>query len=438
MELKFKDMDGIDEVTVTKIYVNIGDNVKKGDNIVDIEADKASDSIKAEADGIVSNILVEKGESIKSGAVIVEFGGTISDTKSASSAASSPTKAESVASTSSTATVSSPVTSSKQNGQPIQQTGKFLATPVARSMARDLGIDMGTIKGSGPHGRILKNDLLNVKHVQPSTSSDIATTPINSTTTVAATTISSPGINVTKIETFGNVEHMPLSGIRKAVANQMSLSVYTAPHVSLMINVDAENLVQLRAVLKEPAAQDPDGSAKLTFMPFFVKAVAKTLKEERFKLLNSTLNSANNEILIKKYYNIGMAADTAKGLVVPVIKNADQLSLFEIARQVNSLGDKARKGVLKGEEMQGGSFTITNFGSAGIEMGTPVINYPEVAILGLGMMQKKLVIVDGKIVEHKFFPLSLSIDHRVIDGAPAGYFLSRLKELLENPTLILA
>ncbi|MBP1525579.1 MAG: 2-oxo acid dehydrogenase subunit E2 [Spiroplasma ixodetis] len=432
MELKFKDMDGIDEVTVTQIHVKVGDNVKKGDNVVDIEADKASDSIKAEADGKVSKILVKEGDSIKSGAVIVEFGGTISDNKSPSSTNSSP-KSESVASTSTV----SPVELPKQNVQPIQQTGKVLATPLARRMARDLGVDMGTIKGTGPRGRILKDDLLNAKNGGTTTSATASTTPINSISSVSATTISSQGINVTKIESFGNVEHLPLSGIRKAVANQMSLSVYTAPHVSLMINVDAENLVQLRATLKEPAEKDPDGSAKLTFMPFFVKAVAKALKEERFKLLNSTLNMANNEILVKKYYNIGMAADTEKGLVVPVIKNADQLSLFEIARQVNSLGDKARKGLLKGDEMQGGSFTITNFGSAGIEMGTPVINYPEVAILGLGMMQKKLIIADGKIVENKFFPLSLSIDHRVIDGAPAGYFLSRLKELLENPTLIL-
>lgn len=433
MELKFKDMDGIDEVTVTQIHVKVGDNVKKDDNVVDIEADKASDSIKAEADGKVSKILVKEGDSIKSGAVIVEFGGMISDNKSPSSTNSSP-KSESVASTSTV----SPVELPKQNVQPIQQTGKVLATPLARRMARDLGVDIGTIKGTGPRGRILKDDLLNAKNGGTTTSATASTTPINSISSVSATTISSQGINVTKIESFGNVEHLPLSGIRKAVANQMSLSIYTAPHVSLMINVDAENLVQLRATLKEPAEKDPDGSAKLTFMPFFVKAVAKALKEERFKLLNSTLNMANNEILVKKYYNIGMAADTEKGLVVPVIKNADQLSLFEIARQVNSLGDKARKGLLKGDEMQGGSFTITNFGSAGIEMGTPVINYPEVAILGLGMMQKKLIIADGKIVEHKFFPLSLSIDHRVIDGAPAGYFLSRLKELLENPTLILA
>lgn len=427
MELKFKDMDGIDEVTVTQIHVKVGDNVKTGDSIIDIEADKASDSIKAEADGVVSKILIKEGDTIKTGTVLVEFGGNISSSKT-------PVASTPVTTANTTASSDQP---SKQNESVVTTTTKVLATPVARNMARDLGIDITTIKGTGPGGRVLKDDLLNAKSTNNKTNS-IHSTTTNTINKIIPATPTTININVARMESFGNIERLPLSGIRKAVANQMSLSVYTAPHVSLIINVDAENLVQLRATLKEPATKDPDGAAKLTFLPFFIKAVAKTLKEDRFKLLNSTLDMANNEILIKKYYNIGIAADTDKGLVVPVIKNADQLSLFTIARQVNSLGDKARKGLLKGEEMQGGTFTITNFGSAGIEFGTPVINYPEVAILGLGMMQKKLVIADGKIVEHKFFPLSLSIDHRVIDGAPAGYFLSRLKELLENPTLILA
>ena len=427
MELKFKDMDGIDEVTVTQIHVKVGDNVKTGDSIIDIEADKASDSIKAEADGVVSKILIKEGDTIKTGTVLVEFGGNISSSKT-------PVASTPVTTANTTASSDQP---SKQNESVVTTTTKVLATPVARNMARDLGIDITTIKGTGPGGRVLKDDLLNAKSTNNTTNS-IHSTTTNTINKIIPATPTTININVARMESFGNIERLPLSGIRKAVANQMSLSVYTAPHVSLIINVDAENLVQLHATLKEPATKDPDGAAKLTFLPFFIKAVAKTLKEDRFKLLNSTLDMANNEILIKKYYNIGIAADTDKGLVVPVIKNADQLSLFTIARQVNSLGDKARKGLLKGEEMQGGTFTITNFGSAGIEFGTPVINYPEVAILGLGMMQKKLVIADGKIVEHKFFPLSLSIDHRVIDGAPAGYFLSRLKELLENPTLILA
>jgi len=425
MELKFKDMDGIDEVTVTQIHVKVGQDVKKGDSIIDIEADKASDTIKAQADGKISKINCQEGDTIKSGHVIAEFGGAT---------ASDVTPTATVV----TPTVTSTVVINPTNTPPIQS-GKVLATPLARKMARDLGLDIATIKGTGPQGRILKNDLLNAKN---SDSKNIITTDTQSkvvpTCAASGPMISIPSINVAKIESFGNVEHLPLTGLRKAVANQMSLSVYTAPHVSLIINVDAENLIQLRATLKEPALKDTDGEVKLTFMPFFVKAVAKALKEERFKLFNSTLNIANNEILVKKYYNIGMAADTEKGLVVPVIKDADKLSLFQTGRLVNQLGDKARKGILKGDEMQGGTFTITNFGSAGIEFGTPVINYPEVAILGLGMMQKKLIMVNGEIIEHKFFPLSLSIDHRVIDGAPAGYFLNRIKELIENPTLILA
>lgn len=277
---------------------------------------------------------------------------------------------------------------------------------------------------------MLKSDIENYNN---SSQNQINTSQIN----VSMSMTNNPEINVAKIKSFGPVEHLPLTSLRKAVANAMVTSKYTAPHVSLMIDVDATNLINLRTTLKEEALKPKNGAIKLTFMPFFIKAVTKALTEEPFKLLNSTFNLNGNEILVKKYYNIGMAADTDKGLVVPVIKSADKLTIFEIAKEVNQLADKARKGTLSAAEMQGGSFTITNFGSAGLKIGTPIINFPEVAILGIGMLEAKAVLVNDVVTFHQFFPLSLSIDHRVIDGAPAGYFMQRVKYLLEHPSLLL-
>jgi len=428
-QFKFAGLDGAD-ATLTTIHVKVGQEVKKDELLFEVEAEKNSEEIKAKSAGKIAKINFQPGDTIKVGDVVIEFGEN--DVKATSTVPE--TKTPKITAIDTVVPTMQP--------QPSNNNGKALATPLARKMAHDLGINLSTIKGTGPHGRVLKNDLLNAKTNVTDSSISSTNVPMTPQATCTSPTIgrniTAPNINVAKIESYGPVEHLPLTAIRKAIANTMAISVYTAPHVSLMIDVDGHNLVQLRASLKEEALKDINGPIKLTYLPFFIKAVAKTLKEDRFKLLNATLNWENNEILVKKYYHIGMAADTEKGLVVPVIKNADQLSLFEIARKVNELGNKAKTGTLKGEEMQGGTFTITNFGSAGLKFGTPVINYPEVAILGLGAMESRAVINNGEIVFHSFFPLSISIDHRVIDGAPAGYFMTRIKYLLENPALILA
>lgn len=411
-EFKFAGMDGIDEVTISSIHIKLGQDVKKGDNLFDIEADKASDTITSPMAGKVSKINFKSGDVLKTGDIVIEFGGE---------ATASNVVKETIAST-----IASPVVTPATS---VSTTNKVLATPLARKIARDLGIDIGDITGTGPNGRVLKSDIENHQ-----TGAKVSDAVSNKQVTQ---TIAAQPINVAKMESFGPIEHMPLSPVRKAVANAMVTSKYTAPHVTLMLDVDATNLINLRATLKEEAIKPENGSTKLTFMPFFIKAVAKALTEERFKLINSTFNLADNEILVKKYYNIGMAADTDKGLLVPVIKNADKLPIFDIAKEVNQLADKARQGTLSAAEMSGGTFTITNFGSAGLKVGTPIINYPEVAILGIGVLESKAVLVKDQIVFHNFFPLSISIDHRVIDGAPAGYFMQRIKYLLENPTLLL-
>lgn len=428
-QLKFAGMDGIDEVTISSIHVKVGQDVKKGENVFDIEADKASDTVVSPYDGKVSKINFKSGDTIKTGDVVLEFDGDSAQdqvsTRKKEATSTIESKQTTIFQTTSPSTTQTTEALAK-----FKADGPVLATPLARKIARDLGIDITTIQGTGPNGRVLKSDIENYNN---SSQSQISASQTN----VSMPMTGGAEINVAKIESFGPVEHLPLTSLRRAVANAMVTSKYTAPHVSLMLDVDATNLINLRATLKEEALKPENGGVKLTFMPFFIKAVAKALTEDRFKLINSTFNLNGNEILVKKYYNIGMAADTDKGLVVPVIKSADKLTIFEIAKEVNQLADKARKGTLSTAEMQGGSFTITNFGSAGLKIGTPIINFPEVAILGVGMLEAKAVLVDDIVTFHKFFPLSLSIDHRVIDGAPAGYFMQRVKHLLENPGLLL-
>lgn len=434
-QFKFAGLDGADEATISSIHVKLGQDIKKGDNLFDVEADKASDTVTSTIEGKISKINFNAGDTIKKGDVIIEFGSANStqtqDNVQADKVKQSiqPTKKLEPNSQTENISLDSKTAATKE----VVATGQVLATPLARKIARDLSVDITKVRGTGPNGRVLKIDIEAAKNgnkVNNLNNND-------NISQVSPTFIPAGGsvINVAKMESFGQIEHLPLTSLRKAVANAMSTSVYTAPHVTLMADLDATNLINLRTSIKDDLFNRE--KIKLTFMPFFIKAVAKTLAEEKFKLFNSTFNLAQNEIIVKKYFNIGMAADTEKGLVVPVIKNADKLSITEIAQQVNQLGEKARNGQLKPDEMQGGTFTITNFGSAGLKIGTPVINYPEVAILGLGTLEIKPVMINGEIVFHQFFPLSISIDHRVIDGAPAGHFLQRIKELLEKPALLL-
>lgn len=433
-QFKFAGMDGVDEVVLSSIHVKVGQTLKKGDNLFDVEADKAADTITSPYDGIISKINFAAGDAIKTGDIVIEFSSSSEIKTDKSSELYKGEKDIVVKANKKTEVHQKLKQEDKEASTDLAQ--KFskmvLATPIARKVARDLGVDITAIKGTGPNGRVLRVDIENAHLVLNKQLTNVSHNSIKSNVASGV-----DAINVAKLESFGTIDHLPLSPIRKAIVNHMAVSKYTAPHVSLMIDVDATNLINLRVILKEEAIKIENGAIKLTFMPFFIKAVAKALSEDRFKFLNSTLNLKDNELLVKKYYNIGMAADTDKGLLVPVIKNADKLSVFEIAKQVNDLAQKARMGTLNASEMQGGTFTITNFGSAGLKYGTPIINYPEVAILGIGILESKAILVNDNVVFHNFFPFSISIDHRVVDGAPAGYFMQRIKYLLENPTLLL-
>uniref|UniRef100_UPI0037038FC3 dihydrolipoamide acetyltransferase family protein n=1 Tax=Robertmurraya sp. TaxID=2837525 RepID=UPI0037038FC3 len=223
-----------------------------------------------------------------------------------------------------------------------------------------------------------------------------------------------------------------MSGIRKAIAKAMVNSKHTAPHVTLMDEIDVAKLVAHRKKYKDVAANK---GIKLTFLPYVVKALTSALRE--FPALNTSIDDATSEIIHKHYYNIGIAADTEKGLLVPVVKDADRKSLFAISNDINELAGKARDGKLAPDEMKGASCTITNIGSAGGQWFTPVINHPEVAILGIGRIAEKAIVVNGEIVAAPVLALSLSFDHRMIDGATAQHALNHIKRLLNDPELLL-
>lgn len=223
-----------------------------------------------------------------------------------------------------------------------------------------------------------------------------------------------------------------MSGIRRAIAKAMVHSKHTAPHVTLMDEVDVTKLVAHRKKFKAIAA---DKGIKLTFLPYVVKALVSALRE--YPALNTSIDDASEEIIHKHYYNIGIAADTDRGLLVPVIKHADRKPIFALAKEINELAEKARDGKLAPNEMKGASCTITNIGSAGGQWFTPVINHPEVAILGIGRIAEKPIVRDGEIVAAPVLALSLSFDHRMIDGATAQKALNHIKQLLSDPELLL-
>jgi pyruvate dehydrogenase E2 component (dihydrolipoamide acetyltransferase) len=230
----------------------------------------------------------------------------------------------------------------------------------------------------------------------------------------------------------GAVERVPYRGIRRTIGQAMERSKYTAPHVSHHDRAVVDDLVEVRERLKPRAAER---GTRLTYMPFVVKAVVAALREH--PILNSQLDEENEEILVKGYHNVGIAVATDAGLMVPVVKNAGEKDMLTVGEEVNELAAKARDRSIEREEMQGGTFSITNFGAIGGEYATPIINYPETAILGLGKLEQRPVVEDGEVVARHTLPLSLSIDHRVVDGADAARFANALIEYLENPDLLL-
>ena len=411
---KFPDIgEGLEEGTIIEWHVEKGQSVKMGDSLVTMETDKVVTAIPSPRDGVIAARFGKVGETIHVGAALVEI-------EIAGSGADEPIQSEAVeeegAGVVGTLEVAgnSMVLSASKEGVPeasdnsARKTGKSLATPVARAMAKDLGIDINKVKGTGPGGRVTKDDIANFGREGSSS--------IN---------LSSPA---QPAATERQVDVEPLSQIRKSIAKNMIQSKHNAAHMTVFEEVEIYVLDQVRKRYKELYAAE---GVKLTYLAFIVKAVALSLK--KFRALNAEMDWDGGNMLYKKYYNIGIAIDTEKGLVVPVIRNADKLSIKEIAVAIDAVSNKAREGKLTLDDMKDGTFTITSYGSIGGLFAVPVINYPQAAILGVGRISKQPVVKGESVVPGLVLPLSLSVDHRIADGGETARFVNSVMGYLADP-----
>jgi pyruvate dehydrogenase E2 component (dihydrolipoamide acetyltransferase) len=420
--------EGLEEGTIMEWYVKPGQQVKMGDSIVQMETDKVVADIPSPKNGVITDLFGEVGDVIKVGSplVIIQIEGEVSeqtteDEKITTEAVSeSDDDAGSVVGTIEVAGKNDIMAPSDEGEKDIEEktsvSRKALATPVARAMAKQMGIDINQILGSGPSGRVKKEDILNFK----STGLDIK--PESDIIKKSFT----PDESLK--QTAGDVTYKPLTQIRKTIAKNMLQSKHNAAHMSVFEEVEISGLMEVRLRYKQRFA---DKGVKLTYLPFIVKAVAQALKHH--PQLNSQIDTENNRMIYRNRYHIGIAVDAPDGLVVPVIRDADKLSIFQIAGQIGELANKARTRKLTLEDLKDGCFSITSFGSFGGIYATPVLNYPQAGILGIGRILKTPVVKDDEIVIGNIMPLSLTVDHRVVDGGETTRFIYKVMEYLTDP-----
>ena len=400
MEFKLPDLgEGITEGEVIKWMTREGDQVKEDQPIVEVMTDKVNVQIPSPRTGRVAKILVKEGGVAKVGQTIMVIDEGGSGASSPAPLVSAPKPAMAAA--------PSQVQASPSQG--------VLATPATRRLARELGVDIASVSGSGPAGRITDDD------VRRSASASGTTT-----VTVHAPPAVSP-------QGGPKEEVVPLRGLRRTISERMAKSLRTTAQVTHVDEADVTELVLLREALKGSAEKR---GVHLTYLPFIMKALVSALKE--FPYANAMLDEQGGNIVLKKYYNIGIATDTEQGLVVPVVKDVDRKDIFELAGEIEKLSSKAKSGQLSLDDVHGSTFTITNVGAIGGLFATPIINIPEVAILGLHKIAKRPVVRGDRIEIRDTTYLSLSFDHRVFDGAYAARFTSRVVETIQDTKKLLA
>ncbi len=445
--LKFPDIgEGLEEGVIIEWHIKLGDFVEKGTPLVNVETDKVTTDITSPVAGKVIATHGEEGDIIKVGDDLVEFeteqddstkkepeskplennNSKDSETKSLPKTKEEEIEEEEIEEEEDAATVVGTIEAGSKEILPVSNelielekeereevlSNAIQATPIARRFAKEHGISLLNVHPTGIGGRIRKEDVIEYAKSLP--------------TFGQAIPIEIPKTPIVRIE------YETLSQIRKTIAKNMVVSKQNAAHMSLFDETEISNLMDMRKRYNEKYAT-PD--FKISFLPFIVKATVEALKNNR--IMNAELDMNNNRMIYKNYYNIGIAVDTPKGLMVPVIRDADKLSIQEIAQQVIDLSEKARLNKLTLDEMKDGTFTLTNYGTIGGRFGVPIINYPQVAILGIGAIYKKPVVVNNEIVIGNSLPLSVSVDHRIIDGAGVVRFLNDVMNTLSNPVTML-
>lgn len=416
--------EGVHEAEIISWKVKPGDHVDEHQTLAEMETDKALVEVPSPWSGVIQQLHGNEGDIIKVGSALVSYESSNGKAASAPSSATKvaqPVEAAPAAENEDAGTVVGTVGATvaiserfarKPDGEHQTTSNKALATPAVRRVARELGVDINNVPGSGRGGRVTASDI----HAVTNGASPLAAP----STPMPAPAISGDGI----------AQRIPMRGVRRKIAQALERSVRTAVHYTV---VDEADVTLLAAKRQEYAAVTGN---KLSFLPFVINAVCRALKQH--PIVNANVDDQKEEILIKSVINLGIAVDTDHGLMVPVISNADSLTLAQLDGYVADVANRCRDRSISREELIGGTFSISNVGSYGGIFSTPIINYPEVAILGVGRVREQVLTKDGKFYAGRVMPLSLSCDHRVVDGAEGARFLNTLIELLQDPSKLVS
>ena len=432
-EFKLPDLgENIASGDVVTVFVTEGDVVKPGQALLEVETDKAVIEVPCPPGGLVAKVLVKKGDTVKVGQPLVLLdapgaaapipAATVAPAPAAAAAPVSPAPAAPKAAATAPAPAPVPAPAARE-AVAVEEPPAVAATaavdpagPAVRRLARELGVDLARVKGTGPAGRIIREDVIAaVRHASSAPASR-----------------SRPESTSTERDDWGPIRREQMSRMRKTIAANMVRSVQSIPHLT---NFDDADVTELETLRKASAAEYAKNNLKLTALSFVIKAVSLSLRQH--PAINATIDMEKGEIIYRDYVNVGLAVDTPRGLVVPVLRDCDQLSIPQVAQAVAETAEKAKNAQYGIEDLRGGTFTISNLGAVGGAYSTPIINWPEVAILLLGRSRKMPVVHEDRVEPRLMMPLSLSYDHRVIDGAMAARFLNEVIGYLESPGRLL-